>query len=153
MPTFFHRVRAITCLAALSLCTSVAAARDLPRDGVFVYSSFCVSPMSGDVRGDRITLRRFADGVTLLYEYSDGETHAVVANGLVLDDQSGSIRFGLDVDGAPHATVSAQLARDGASLAVRGLPFHDGKSDTLPRVPKASAKLADCKPLAHAGKH
>ncbi|MDB5756399.1 MAG: hypothetical protein JWR56_2827, partial [Massilia sp.] len=70
MSTFVTIFRFISVVMALCFCNGLAAAKSLPRYGVFVYSNFCVSPMSGDLGGDRITLLRFADGDTLVYEYT-----------------------------------------------------------------------------------
>jgi hypothetical protein len=113
MPSISRATRILGAIAALCLCQFADAARIQPRYGVFVYSNRCVSAMSGDAGGDRITLHRFADGDTLVYEYADGSTHAVLAHDVMIDNASGGMRFQVDIKGTPSATVYGAMATDG----------------------------------------
>lgn len=126
----------------------MAAAAGLPRFGVFVYSSFCVSPMSGDLGGNRITLSRFADGDSLVFEYTDGSTHALIASALTFGAKSRSLRFDVDVEGEPRSTISGSFSPDGKELSLRGLPFGSGTPSTLAQVKNFAAPLKPCVPPA-----
>lgn len=150
MPTCVNFLRWIGVVMALCFCDGSAAATRLPRYGMFVYSNLCVSPMSGDVGGDRILLRRFADGDTLFYEYTDGSTHAVVARALALDASMATLRFEIDIEGVPTSSVSGKFSRDGRHLALRGLPFSGDSSAALVLVTDFAAPLKQCKPLPNA---
>lgn len=145
---FVTRFRFISAVWALCACHGVSAAQGLPRYGAFVYSNFCVSPMSGDLGGDRMTLIRLADGDTLVYEYTDGSTHALVATELKLDATSATLRFDVKVQGAATSTVSGNFSADGRRLTVHGLPFRGENNYTLLRVTDFAAPVAQCKPLA-----
>jgi hypothetical protein len=147
MSTFVTIFRFISVVMALCFCNGLATAKSLPRYGVFVFSNFCVSPMSGDLGGDRITLLRFADGDKLVYEYTDGSTHAVIANGLTLDARSETLRFEIDVQGESKSTVSGKFSRDARNLTLRGLPFRGEKKYTLVRETDFAPHLKECKPL------
>lgn len=149
-PDLLATFRFISVALALGVCSGVAAAKGLPRYGVFVYSSFCVSPMSGDLGGDRVTLRRSADGDLLVYEYTDGSTHAIIASGPALEVKSETLRFEVNVQGAAKATVSGDFSPDGRQLTVHGLPFQGDSKNTLLRVTDFAAPLAKCKPLPRA---
>lgn len=148
MPTnFVQRFRFISVVLALCACNSVAAAKGLPRYGVFVYSSFCISPMSGDLGGDRMTLIRLVDGDTLVYEYTDGSKHALIARELALDAKSETLRFEVNIQGAAKSNVSGNFSVDRRRLTVHGLPFRGEEKYTLLRVTDFAAPIAECKPL------
>jgi hypothetical protein len=136
------------CLA-IGLCcgSSFAAAKNMPRYGLFVYSNFCISPMSGDLAGDRITLHRFVDGDTLIYEYTDGSTHAVVARKVGLDAKPVFLQFEVHGEGDLNALVSGKFSPDGSILTVSGLLFHESETFVLKRVMDFAAPLVDCKAL------
>lgn len=134
--------------AATALCVSAAvAAPPLPLYGVFVYSDFCVSPQSGDLYGDRITLLRSADGTTLVFEYTDGSTHGVVATDLKLDALRDTVSFNVQPEGAPLSAVAGKFAPDGNSVTLRGTPFAGAGPQTLARVTNFAAPAKDCKPM------
>jgi hypothetical protein len=144
---FVKMFRFISVVLALCACNGVATAKGLPRYGVFVYSSFCISPMSGDLGGDRMTLIRLADGDTLVYEYTDGSTHALIARELALDGNSETLRFEVNVQGAAKSAVSGNFSADGRSLTLQGLPFQGENKNTLLLVTDFAAPVAECKPL------
>jgi len=132
---------------ALWLCffSGFAVAKNMPRHGIFVYSNFCISKMSGDLYGNRITLRRQFDGDSLIYEYTDGSTHIVVADNLVLDEKSDTLSFEVHVQGGSNTIVSGKFIDDGRSLNVRGMLFDEGATFSLKRVVNFGAPLPDCK--------
>jgi hypothetical protein len=146
MPAFVKTFRFIGVVVALCLCDGAAAAAKPPRYGVFVYSSFCISPMSGDLGGNRITLHRFPDGDTLVYEYTDGRTHALLASELTLDAPFEALRFAVNVQDGSKWKVAGKVSPDGQSLTVHGLPFQGGNYDTLVRVTDFAAHPEACRP-------
>lgn len=150
MPSFVEIARLTAVLAACWFCGAPAAAKGLPRYGVFVYSNFCVSHQSGDLYGDRITLRKFADGDSLIYEYTDGSTHALVANAVTLDPGAGTLRFEVSGPGVEKAIVSAQFSRDGRHLTEQGMPFRGDTTLTLTRMADFGAAIPECKLLPRA---
>jgi hypothetical protein len=100
--------------------------------------------MSDDTGGDRITLHRFADGDTLVYEYDDGSTHAVLAHDVMIDNATGGLRFQVDIKGTPSATVYDAMATDGERVTLRGLPFVGDDVFVLARVRDFAAPLRHC---------
>lgn len=115
-------------LMGLLLCRAgYAASPDIPRLGTVIYSDFCVSKQSDDLYGTRITLRRLADGDLLIYEYTDGSTHALVAADLVVDPKSGTVSFSVrDPDGGvTHMT--GQFSHAGRALTLKTPMFGDPK--------------------------
>jgi len=122
-----------------------SSAKDMPRYGIFVYSNFCSSAMSGDLYGNRITLRRLIDGDTLIYEYTDGSTHVVVADHLALDPKSGKLSFEIHADGDLNTIVSGKLSSDGDSLTVKGMLFDEEATFTLKLISDFSLPIQRCK--------
>lgn len=145
---FVRTFQFISVVLALCACNGTATAKGLSRYGVFVYSNFCISPMSGDLGGNRITLIRLADGDTLVYEYTDGSTHALIASELALGGNSETLRFEVNVSGTAKSTVSGNFSADGRSLTVQGLPFQGENKYTLLQVMDFAEPVAECKPLA-----
>jgi hypothetical protein len=133
-------------MVSLACADSFAATLRLPRYGVFVYSNFCRSAMSGDLYGVRVTLHRFWDDDMLVYEYTDGSTHALVAQDLTLDSGSRSVSFKLRDADVGAAQLSGQLSADGRTLMLRGVPFEDPKAVfKLVRNMDFAARVPDCK--------
>jgi len=109
-----------------------------------VYSNFCISQESGDLYGNRITLRRLTDGDSLIYEYDDGSTKSVVAENLVVNQNSRKITFDIYAEGNLAATISGQLSKDGKKLAVHGLLFDEESTVNLKLVKDLSAAIHQC---------
>lgn len=147
MRSFLNILKVPALLAALCFAQASLAATGMPRYGVFVFSNFCVSPMSDDLGGNRITLRRLADGDTLVYEYTDGSTHAMMAKSFTLDATSGALQFTVDAEAGPASTVSGNIAHDGQSVTLHGFPFQGDTRQTLLRVTNFAARTSACKPL------
>lgn len=133
----------------LALCVSPGASAAVrvpsPHYGVFVYSNFCVSPQSGDMYGNRVTLLRSADGTTLFFEYTDGSTHGMVATDLKLDTPHDNVSFAVQVAGEPLSAISGKFAHDGNSVTSRGIPFAGDYPETLTRVTNFAEPAQDCK--------
>jgi len=133
------------CIALLlSICSGLAVSKDIPHYGIFVYSNFCISQESGDLYGNRITLRRLTDGDSLIYEYDDGSTKSVVAENLVVNQNSRKITFDIHAEGNLVATISGQLSKDGQKLAVHGLLFDEASTVNLKLVKDLSAAIHQC---------
>jgi hypothetical protein len=133
------------CIAVILSFNNIANSKDMPRYGVLVYSNLCTSEMSGDLEGNRITLRRLVDGDTLIYEYDDGSTHLVIADELKLDSKSGEISFKIHADGNLNTVVSGRFSKDGESLKVKGMLFEESTTFILKRVSDFSLPLQHCK--------
>ena len=61
-------------ILAATLPSAVAATKPagVPRHGMVVYSDLCVHEGSGEYGGQRITLQRFTEVDTVIYEYTAG---------------------------------------------------------------------------------
>ncbi|MDB5935141.1 MAG: hypothetical protein JWQ01_2485 [Massilia sp.] len=144
-----HRKRMTGVLVLAGLLgfgSSLADAKGLPRFGVSVYSNFCISPMSDDLYGARITLRRMPNGDNMLvYEYNDGSDHALFARALALDEKSGTLRFELHDPAGLDASVAGQFSRDGSSLMLRGMLFEEPtRVIALKRVTDFASPVGKC---------
>jgi hypothetical protein len=132
--------------ASLGSCSSHAAMPSLPRYGIFVYSDFCVSPMSGDLGSSRISLHRFWDGDSLVYEYTDGSTHALLAEELTVDVAARTLQFKVRHPNGGTAQLSGQFSKDGQVLILRGILFNDPeKSYKLKRISNFATPVPACK--------
>lgn len=138
--------RLIFLALSLCCCNSFAETQSPSHFGLFVYSNFCVSPMSDDLNGLRITLRRLPDGDMLVYEYTDGSTHALMAEKLNLDDRARTLRFEVhDPDGS-SAHLSGKISSDGRVLTLRGMLFQDASTViTLTKTSDLAAPVPKCK--------
>lgn len=147
MPRYSQVFRLIAFTLALCVSQGASAAVPVPSPhyGVFVYSNFCVSPQSGDMYGNRVTLLRSADGTTLFFEYTDGSMHGVVATELKLDTPHDKISFLVQPEGAPVSAVVGKLARDGSSVILRGVPSEGDAARTLARVTNFAEPAISCR--------
>jgi hypothetical protein len=139
--------------AALTLCASMLAtasvpAAGLPRHGVAVYSDLCLEKASGDIGGQRITLHRFAEGDTAIYEFTAGGlSMPVVASDTSIDDKTGVLTFTVTVADGDERTILGKFSRDGRALTLTG--GYCGAAAypmRLSRVSDFSRPLRDCKP-------
>ena len=90
-------------LAALLLAGAtggaIAAAKGkkpagLERYGVAVYSDLCLQKDSGEIGGQRVTLHRFAEADSVIYEFTAGAlSWPIVANDVNLDAATGAFDF------------------------------------------------------------
>ncbi|RTL15024.1 MAG: hypothetical protein EKK52_21665 [Burkholderiales bacterium] len=119
-----------------------ATAASLPRHGIVMFSSLCVSEQSGDLYGLRVTLRRIGDVDDLVLELESEQPLRVwpVAINAVL----GTIRFAMP---KPYsgAEVTARLTPRGGLLLEGALLNADSRDRfKLPRVTDFSRALPNC---------
>ena len=84
----------------LASCAVLAAPKKparpgaLPRYGMLVFSDLCIHPDSGEFGGQRITLQRFAEVDTVLYEFTAGGlSWPVVASDVTIDPRGQQFYF------------------------------------------------------------
>lgn len=108
-------------LTILCLAASLAHAGNVPRYGVRVYSNLCVEDDSGDTAGNRITLSRFAEGDSLVYEYTEGALAAPVLGESVRIDAGGKqLSFIVHRPNLPQEMIDGVFSADGKVLTLRG---------------------------------
>ncbi|TWI63533.1 hypothetical protein IP91_03504 [Pseudoduganella lurida] len=125
-----HRVAALALLAIS--CAALAAAPSkgdkksaaekggIPRYGMAVYSDLCVQP-GGEFGGQRITLQRFAEVDTVIYEYTAGGlSWPVVANDVNVDPRGRQMYFTVQPPDEPERTLSGKFSADGETLTLDG---------------------------------
>jgi len=125
------KTRSNVALALLLACTAATAAPQgakkatpeksgLPRYGMAVYSDLCVQP-GGEFGGQRITLQRFAEVDTVIYEYTAGGlSWPVVANDVNIDPRGRMMYFTVQPPDEPERTLSGKFSRDGNTLTLDG---------------------------------
>lgn len=92
----------------------------LPRYGMAVYSDLCVQP-GGEFGGQRITLQRFAEVDTVIYEYTAGGlSWPVVANDVNIDPSGRQMYFTVQPPDEPERTLSGKFAKGGDTLTLDG---------------------------------
>lgn len=135
-------------LMASMLVTAPVPAAGLPRHGVAVYSDLCLEKASGDIGGQRITLHRYAEGDTAIYEFTAGGlSMPVVASDTSIDDKTGVLTFTVTVADGDERTIIGKFSRDGRALTLTG--GYCGAAAypmRLARVSNFSRPLRDCKP-------
>lgn len=109
-------------LAAPRMARKPAApAGALPRYGVVVYSDLCIHPDSGEFGGQRITLQRFSEVDTVLYEYTAGGlSWPVVASEVTIDPRGQQLYFTVQPPDEDERTISGKLADGGKTLVLDG---------------------------------
>ncbi|CDG85095.1 hypothetical protein [Janthinobacterium agaricidamnosum] len=126
-----------------------SASRGLARYGVAVYSDLCLQSDSGDIGGQRITLHRFAEADTVIYEFTAGAlSWPVVASDVNLDQATGVFDFTVQGADEEERKIVGKFARDGQSLTLEGA--YCGGDASMPMklslVKDFGAKLKNCKP-------
>lgn len=148
----------IACFSLLAASAAIAApkavnkpaskaAAGLPRYGMAVYSDLCVHPESGEFGGQRISVQRFAEVDTVIYEFTAGGlSWPLVAADVNIDPQGRQMYFTVRVD-EEERTVSGKFADKGDTLVL------DGGYCGQPDVPAKLKKVKDfgreapaCKP-------
>ena len=93
----------------------------LPRYGVVVFSDLCIHADSGEFGGQRITLQRFAEVDTVLYEYTAGGlSWPVVASDINIDPRGQQLYFTVQPPDEEERTISGKLADGGKTLLLEG---------------------------------
>ncbi|WP_317202447.1 hypothetical protein [Janthinobacterium sp.] len=135
--------------AAAAHVARKAPAQGLPRYGVAVYSDLCMQEHSGEIGGQRISLHRFAEADTVLYEFTAGAlSWPLVASEVNIDAKSGAIDFTIVGADDEERKISGKFSRDGRSLTLEG-GYCDGAAGMpmrLSRVSDFGARLKACKP-------
>ncbi|WBS03968.1 hypothetical protein OU994_06675 [Pseudoduganella sp. SL102] len=114
----------LTCTAAMAAPQGVkktaAEKGGLPRYGMAVYSDLCVQP-GGEFGGQRITVQRFAEVDTVIYEYTAGGlSWPVVANDVNIDPRGRMMYFTVQPPDEPERTLSGKFSNDGNTLTLDG---------------------------------
>lgn len=153
MPTRCTGRAALACLILLASCAALAAPKvgrhpaALPRYGMLVFSDLCLHPDSGEFGGQRITLQRFAEVDTVLYEYTAGGlSWPVVASDVNIDPRGRQLYFVVTPPGEDERTISGKLSDDGDTLVLDGAYCDDGSVPMrLPRVVDFGRKPGTCR--------
>lgn len=153
------RTRLSLALLALS-CAAIAAAfaaprgkqeperKPIPRYGVLVYSDLCVHPETGDYGGQRITLQRFPEVDTAIYEFTAGGiSWPLVATEINIDPRGKMMYFTVEVPQEEEPrTISGKFSPDGETLTLDGGYCEDRQNPMkLSRVHDFGAKPKSCK--------
>jgi hypothetical protein len=151
-----NRVALSVALSILVACAAAAIAAPgrakkpggekvaLPRYGMVVYSDLCVQD-SGEFGGQRITVQRFAEVDTVIYEYTAGGlSWPLVASDVNIDPRGTMMYFTVQPPDEPERTISGKFSRDGETLTLDGgycedqsLPMTLAKVRDFGRKPKA----------------
>jgi hypothetical protein len=121
---------ALACLILLASCAALAAPRaarpparpaTLPRYGVVVFSDLCVHAGSGEFGGQRITLQRFAEVDTVLYEFTAGGlSWPQVASEVTIDPRGKQMYFTVPGGEGEERIINGRLSADGRELVLDG---------------------------------
>lgn len=107
-------------MAAPGKRAAVPRAAGLPRYGVIVYSDLCVHEGSGEFGGQRITLQRFAEADSVIYEYTAGGLSWPLVASDVNVDPRGKMMYFTVQEGEEVRTISGKFSADGESLTLDG---------------------------------
>lgn len=118
----------------------------LPRHGVMVYSDLCVHEDSGEYGGQRVTLQRFAEADTVVYEYTAGGlSWPLVATDVNVDPRGRMMYFTVQ-EGEEERTISGKFSPDGETLTLDGGYCEDHSQPmVLAKVRDFSRTAAACK--------
>lgn len=145
-----HLVRRGAAAALLGGCAALAfggAQPAVPRYGVAVYSDLCIDPASGDIGGQRITVHRFAEGDSIVYEYTAGALSMPVLGGDVdINDRTGVLTFNVADQSQAERTIIGRFTDHGRTLTLQGGYCADASLPMrLARVSDFARKLPSCK--------
>ena len=118
----------------------------LPRYGVMVYSDLCVHGDSGEFGGQRVTLQRFAEADSVIYEYTAGGlSWPLVATDVNVDPRGRMMYFTVQ-EGEEERTISGRFSPDGETLTLDGGYCDDHSQPmVLGKVRDFSRNAAACK--------
>ncbi|KQQ47244.1 hypothetical protein ASF61_00905 [Duganella sp. Leaf126] len=95
--------------------------RGLPRYGMMVFSDLCINADSGEFGGQRITLQRFNEVDTVLYEYTAGGiSWPVVASDVNIDPRGRQMYFTVQPPEEDERTISGKIVDGGKALVLDG---------------------------------
>jgi len=141
----------LACSAALTAgAAGTAGAAPMARHGLFVYSDLCVNPDSGEGGGQRISLMRFAEVDTVVYEFTAGSlSWPVLASDVNIDPQMGALYFTVQTADGEQRTIAGKLSGDRQSLTLAGgYCANAAVPIKLSRVNDFSRTLKACTPCA-----
>ena len=120
----------LAALGALSFAGATGAAvaavkgkkpAGLERYGVAVYSDLCLQKDSGEIGGQRVTLHRFAEADSVIYEFTAGAlSWPIVANDVNLDAATGAFDFTITGADSEERTIVGKFSKDGQTLTLEG---------------------------------
>lgn len=135
-------------IAAATLPSAFAANKPagVPRHGMLVYSDLCVHEGSGEYGGQRVTLQRFAEVDTVIYEYTAGGlSWPLVATDVNVDPRGKMMYFTVQ-EGEEERTLSGKFSPDGNTLTLDGAYCEDQSQPmVLAKVRDFSRKPRACK--------
>ena len=134
-------------LTSACLATGAADAKPAQRYGVFVYSDECISEMSSDAYGLKVTLWRNKGWDRMLYELNDGLPGGQMIQPLTIDPKTGNFSFELKQDDAPSPLPQVgKLSADGSRLVLTGPIFGEREvTHVLKRITDFSRPIPFCK--------
>lgn len=134
-------------LLACSFSLSASAAQGA-RNGVFVYSDLCVNPANGEGGGQRISLLRFAEVDTVVYEFTAGSlSWPVLASDVNIDPNMTALYFTVQTADGEQRTISGKLSGDRQNLTLAGgYCANAAVPIKLARVNDFGRTLKACKP-------
>jgi hypothetical protein len=124
----FHSLAAIVLMAScvaiaapkMAVKPGAAASSGLPRYGMAVYSDLCIHKDSGEFGGQRVTVQRFAEVDTVIYEYTAGGlSWPLVADDVQIGPHGDKLIFTLQVEGE-EKTLSGTFADNGDTFVLDG---------------------------------
>lgn len=142
----FALIALTAAMAAPGKRAAVQHGGGLPRYGVMVYSDLCVNQGSGEFGGQRITLQRFAEADSVIYEYTAGGlSWPLVATDVNVDPRGKMMYFTVQ-EGEEERTISGKFSPDGDKLRLDG-GYCDDQSQpmVLTRVRDFSRNAGPCK--------
>lgn len=135
-------------ILAATVPSAVAATKPagVPRHGMVVYSDLCVHEGSGEYGGQRITLQRFTEVDTVIYEYTAGGlSWPLVATDVNVDPRGKMMYFTVQ-EGEEERTLSGKFSPDGNTLTLDGGYCEDQSQPmVLAKVRDFSRKPRACK--------
>ncbi|WP_395405894.1 hypothetical protein ACHMW6_04420 [Pseudoduganella sp. UC29_106] len=119
----------------------------VPRYGMAVYSDLCVNQESGEYGGQRVTLQRFAEVDTVVYEFTAGGlSWPLVAVDVNVDPRGKMIYFTVQPPDEDERTISGEFSPDGETLTLDGGYCQDQSQPmVLAKVKDFGAKAKSCK--------
>lgn len=119
----------------------------LPRYGMVVFSDLCINPDNGEFGGQRITLQRFAEVDTVIYEYTAGGlSWPVVASDVTIDPRGRQMIFTVQPPDEDERTVNGRMSDDGKALVLEGGYCGDQAVPMrLPKVTDFGARAGACR--------
>ncbi|MFA9216508.1 MAG: hypothetical protein ACEQSK_05310 [Sphingomonadaceae bacterium] len=147
---------ALALMILLASCAALAAPKaasraarapaSLPRYGMLVFSDLCLTPDGSEYGGQRITLQRFHEVDTVLYEYTAGGlSWPLVASDVTFDPRGRQFYFTVQLPDDEERTVNGKLSVDGKALLLDGGYCEDQSVPMLlPLVTDFSRKARAC---------